>query len=389
VLPGAGGRHHTCRIARATGGGRPTEEEATRAPGSVGSDPRFAKIRAMAERTLEVFLDTTNMCNLKCVTCVFSDPRVAKLPKYVMPWELYEKVATQVFPRAEYLTLSCLSEPLMNREFARYLRRAGELEVPRMEFVTNAQLLREEHLQACVDARLWRIAVSLDGGDAVSYETVRRGASWDKLLSNMDHALEFFAGAPYRPVLRVIVTLVQDNFRGAAEAVRLALRWGAGEVELRETIAFPEIGLEARQLKHHGAELRSVLLECKATCEAAGVPVVILSENAPGLKVDLSGLPPCAALEKRVAIAANGDVMPCMLWARQPLGNLGEASFEQIWNGPRRLQLREQFRTEQPLFWCLTCTICKDTPTDDDAYFRLLAKPRPIGPFAEPVPVEG
>jgi radical SAM protein with 4Fe4S-binding SPASM domain len=338
-------------------------------------------LRVMSERTLEVFVDTTNMCNLKCVTCVFSDARVAKLPKYVMPWELYEKIASQVFPQAEYLTLSCLTEPLMNREFARYLRFAGGFEVPRMEFVTNAQLLREEHLEACVEARLWRIAVSLDGGDAGSYETVRRGASWDKLLANMTRARDFFARAPHRPIVRVIITLVQDNFLSAAAAVRLALEWGAGEVELRETITFPGIGLPARQLKQRGDELRSVLLECKAICEAAGVSVVVLSENAPGLKVDLSGLPSCHALEKRVAIAANGDVMPCMLWARQPLGNFRESSFEQIWNGPWRLQLREQFRREQPRFWCPTCTICKEDPADDDAYFRLLAKPRPLGPF--------
>ena len=336
----------------------------------------------MPKRTLEVFLDTVNACNLKCVTCVFSDPRVAALPKYTMPWELYEKVARQVFPQAEYLTLSCLTEPLMNPKFARYLRFAGEFEVPRMEFVTNAQLLRDEHLQACVDARLWRLAVSLDGGDAISYETVRRGASWERLLVNTAHAQDFFASAPHRPILRIIITLVQDNFRSAIEAVRIALQWGAGEVELRETLTFPGIGLEARQLKSHGAELRSVLLECKALCEAARVPVLILSENAPGLKVDLSGVPPCHALERRVAIAANGDVMPCMLWAREPLGNLRDSSFEQVWNGPWRARLRDQFRRERPLLWCSTCTICKDDPADDDAYFRLLAKPRPLGPLA-------
>jgi len=336
----------------------------------------------MAERSLEVFIDTTNMCNLRCLMCTFSDPRVRQLPKYVMPWELYEKIATQVFPRAEYLTLSCLTEPLMNREFARYLRFAGQFEVPRLEFVTNGQLLRDEHLEACVEARLWRLAVSLDGGDKATYETIRRGASWEKLVANMRRAGEFFAAASHRPILRVIITLVQDNFRGAAEAVRTALSWGAGEVEVRETYLLPEIGLEDRQLRALGEELRAVLLECAEVCRAAAVPLVILSDNAPGLKVDLSGMPVCHALERRIAIAANGDAMPCMLWARAPLGNFREMSFEQIWNGPWRAQLRAQFERERPVFWCPTCTICKDDAGDDDAYFRLLAKPRPLGSFA-------
>lgn len=331
----------------------------------------------MSERTLEVFLDTNNMCNLRCVTCPFSDPRVATLPKYVMPWELYEKVATQVFPHAEYLTLSCLTEPLMTREFAKYLRLAGRFSVPRTEFVTNAMLLRDEHLDACVDARLWRLAVSVDGGDAASYEAVRRGASWDKLTANMNRARDFFARAAHRPIMRAIITLVEENFRTAPDAVRHAIEWGVGDVELRETIMFPNIGLEARQLRGRREELRSALLDAKALCEAAGVTVTILSENAAGLEMDLSGLPPCHALEKRLAISANGDALPCMLWAREPLGNFRDMSFAQIWEGPWRRQLREQFRQELPRFWCPTCTICKSEPADDDAYYRLLAKPRP------------
>ncbi len=334
----------------------------------------------MSERSLEVFLDTTNMCNLRCVMCTFSDPRVAQLPKYVMPWGLYEKVATQVFPRAEYVTLSCLAEPLMNREFAKYLRFAGNFSVPHLEFVTNATLLREEHLQACVDARVWRVAISLDGGNAATYEAIRRGASWSGFVANVERARDFFAGAAHRPILRFIDTLVVDNFRDAPGAVRAALRWGAGEIELRETLTFPRIGLEERQLRALGEELRRVLLECRSICEAAGVAMTILSENAPGLKVDLSSVPPCHALERRLAIAANGDAMPCMLWARAPLGNFREMDFEEIWEGPRRLALREQFRRELPAFWCPACTICKDDPADDDAYFRLLAKPKPTMP---------
>jgi radical SAM protein with 4Fe4S-binding SPASM domain len=269
----------------------------------------------------------------------------------------------------------------MNRDFARYLRFAGSFSVPRLEFVTNATLLREEHLQACVEARLWRLAISLDGGDAATYESIRRGASWKTLEANLNRARSFFVNAAHRPILRFIVTLVEDNFRGAPQAVRAALDWGAGEIELRETLTFPKIGLEERQLKNRGEELRSVLLECKAMCEAVGIDITILSENAPGLKIDLSGVPVCHALERRLAIAANGDAMPCMLWAREPLGNFRQMDFEQIWEGHRRQGLRQQFRMEVPRLWCPACTICKEDPADDDAYYRLLAKPKPLPPI--------
>jgi len=331
----------------------------------------------MPKRFLEVFLDTNNMCNLRCITCVFSDPRVAKLPKYVMPWELYTKIADQVFPHAQYLALSCLTEPLMTRNFSDYLRYAARFEIPRVELVTNAMLLRDEHLDAIVDARLWRMAVSVDGCDAETYEAVRRGASWNRLVENLGKATDRFRSAPHRPSLRIVMTLVQENFRAAPDATRLFIEWGATEIEIRETITFPGFGLKNRQLQSHGEELAEKLLESQAIARAAGVPLEILSDNAPGLRIDLAHLPTCPTVERRLAIPANGDALPCMLWAREPLGNFREMSFEEIWHGERRQAYLAQFKIEKPLFWCPDCTICKEDPADDDAYFRLLAKPKP------------
>ena len=82
------------------------------------------------DRRLEVFLDTNNKCNLKCLTCAFSDPRVSQLKTNMMSLELFDRICDEVLTLAEYATLSCLTEPLMTREFSQFLARAGRCEIP-------------------------------------------------------------------------------------------------------------------------------------------------------------------------------------------------------------------------------------------------------------------
>ncbi len=329
------------------------------------------------KRQLEVFLDTNNKCNLRCLTCVFSDPRVERIPMRTMSHDLFSAVCEQVLPHAEYATLSCLTEPLMTRDFTSYLLEAGRAEVPRLEFVTNGLLLREEHLGACIEARLWRMTISVDGADATTYERIRQGASFELLQQKIALTTGHFSRSHHQPHIRIIMTLIQENFLSAADAVRRFIEWGATEIELRETVTFPEIGLEDRQLHNRQSELVGVLRQAEAIAEEAGIPIEIISENAPDVGLDLGNIPPCHALEKRVAIAPGGDVMPCMLWGRKPLGNLERNTFEEIWNGRPRQAFRDEFRRDQPVMWCPSCTACKEDPRDEDAYYRLLAQGSP------------
>ncbi len=329
------------------------------------------------DRHLEVFLDTNNKCNLRCLTCAFSDPRVAELKMNTMSLNLFNRICEQVLPLAEYTALSCLTEPLMTRDFSRYLARAGLCGVPRLEFVTNGLLLREEHLEASVRAHLWRLTISVDGSDPETYERIRRGGRFDQMKKNIAMAVDHFSRSDHRPRLRIIMTLIRENFLTTPGAVRSFIDWGATEIELRETVTFPKIGLEDRQLHDRRVELDQVLQQARAIADEAEIPIEILTENSPEHSLLLASIPPCHALEKRVSISANGDVMPCMLWAREPLGNLNQQSFEEIWRGARRIAFRDEFREKTPLMWCPTCTACKDDPLDDDAYYRLLAKTDP------------
>ena len=137
------------------------------------------------ERYLEVFLDHNNKCNLKCLMCGFSDPRVVGLPKFDMPFELFEAIAREVLPHARYLALSCMTEPLMTRDFPERLRLLPAAGVPFVEVITNAMLLTDRIIEEILAVPLTRLTVSIDGATKETYERIRVGANFEKVIANV------------------------------------------------------------------------------------------------------------------------------------------------------------------------------------------------------------
>jgi radical SAM protein with 4Fe4S-binding SPASM domain len=56
-----------------------------------------------------------------------------------------------------------------------------------------------------------------------------------------------------------------------------------------------------------------------------------------------------------ILVSANGEVRPCC-FAPRPIGNIGEASFEELWNGATMQQLRRDVLADR------VGEICRDAP---------------------------
>src|SRR5262245_48011341 len=102
--------------------------------------------------------------------CGFSDPRVEALGKYDLPRDAYERIAAEVFPRANRLCLSLFTEPFMTRDFPDRLAAVRRYGVPFSEFYTNGTLLTDEAIEKIVDAGITRVTVSIDGGTKEIFE---------------------------------------------------------------------------------------------------------------------------------------------------------------------------------------------------------------------------
>src|SRR5436305_6093882 len=137
-----------------------------------------------SDRFLSVFMDQNNKCNLRCRMCGFSDARVDALAKYDLPRWAYDRIAAELFPRANYVCLSILTEPFMTRDFPERLAALRTYGVPFSDVITNGTLLTEEAIAMIVDSRLTRLIVSIDGGTKRVFEAVRIGANFERVIAN-------------------------------------------------------------------------------------------------------------------------------------------------------------------------------------------------------------
>ena len=132
---------------------------------------------ASTGRFLTIHMDQNNRCNLKCRMCGFSDSRVDALPKYDMPRWLFDTIARQLFPLANYVQFSMMTEPFMTRDFPERLDAARLFAVPFSDVITNGTLLTDRAIDALIDARISRLTVSVDGGTKEVFEHIRVGAN--------------------------------------------------------------------------------------------------------------------------------------------------------------------------------------------------------------------
>lgn len=131
-------------------------------------------LRLTADRLRKVYVEVTSACNLACATCIRN---AWDEPSGHMPVERFVRLLHGLPPARVGLTPTALSlsgfgEPLTHPRFLDLvsLARAQGLSI---EIVTNGLLLDVTLARALAGQGISQVAVSLDGGDAASYSSVR------------------------------------------------------------------------------------------------------------------------------------------------------------------------------------------------------------------------
>jgi MoaA/NifB/PqqE/SkfB family radical SAM enzyme len=299
-----------------------------------------------------------------------------------MPFDLYRKIAEEVFPYAGYLTLSCLTEPLMNRDLVDRLELLKTHPVPFVEMITNGTLLTERVSAKLVEVPIHRLGISLDGATAETYEAIRIGASFDKLIANLRHFLEIrrAASSPW-PRLRLLYVLSERNLGEFEEFLALARSLEADAVDVRTVNPFAGAQERGTTAETFWEEVQQVQVRLEEWCRATGTENVGYMRDRPGEIVlyDEEGRKrTCRRPWTTASIHFNGDVQICATWERGPVGNLVRQSFAEIWQGEPLARLREEFEREKPGIDCVHCRIKKGARTDDSiddpGFYQMLAK---------------
>jgi len=279
-----------------------------------------------------IYVESTNVCNLDCIMCP-TGLHIDTRPKGYMEWDLYTAVIDEIAPFAEAVVLHSWGEPLLHKRIMDMIEYAKERDVW-VETSTNAMLLSEEVGLKLIEAGLDRVYLSMDGLTKETYEKVRKGGDFERVLANIERFLEMKheLGSPIEADIQIVRLSETD-----AEVDEFVRRWSESRADL---INIKELDTWGGQID----EVSSLAVEESEQAKLAGV-------NA--------DRKPCPNLWYHCHIHWDGVLVSCSrdYDAVTPLGNVKNGGVLKTWHGAR-MQMMRRWHTEGNFcaHQCIDCT---------------------------------
>jgi MoaA/NifB/PqqE/SkfB family radical SAM enzyme len=332
--------------------------------------PEEALLPTARQDPVCLYLETTNRCNLLCVTC----PRTYEQlePEADMPYELFTSLIAQ-YPNLARVVLHGIGEPMLVKDLAQrvaYLKARGIYTL----FNTNGTLLTEANGRALIDAGLDELRVSLDAADSEVYRMVRGKDFFAKIVQNIQtftHLLHALKAS--KPRVSLWLTGLRETVDQLPSFVRLAHQIGVPEVYLQRLVFFAEGANEASLARaesalfeHTTAREESLIREAQRIAAELNITFSASGAVDPGESIRMQRTENPWSLCRRpwslIYITANGRVLPCCIapfsmkgYGSFTLGDATQSSLREIWNGPEYQRFRAGLLTSSPPPCCANC----------------------------------
>ena len=338
---------------------------------------------------VHVYLQIASACNLDCYMCSEhnrpEDQNRGRSLVSLAP-ELFRSLEREVFPDSTHLHLGVGGEATLSGHFSDYVEcagRAGQV----IHLTTNGTRLHLDDNAEVIARHVSFVQLSIDAATAETYERIRIGARWERLLQNIELLNERRAAHSDRRLhLTLCFVLMRSNVHELPAFVELAHTVGADAVYAQHVIPVTEesrqepLSLEPELYNRFRAEASERARELDLALEipssyAIEAPITVpaelpsvIDEQAPGsaappAPVDRSI--PCSLPSRAVYVLYDGRVFPCchpFAHCKMLVGNLGESSFSAIWNGRHYRNLRAGIKTGQVPQVCRNCSLAHDPP---------------------------
>jgi radical SAM protein with 4Fe4S-binding SPASM domain len=335
---------------------------------------RHSPITRAMPTSMVMNMDT--QCNLRCIMCIRQRAPEGTLNSLSYDFEIFRRVAEEVFPYLRWVRLTTAGEPLMAQSFSEQLKIAKKYSV-KVDLVTNATLLDDDLINEIL-AVINCLNVSIDGVTKETYESIRIGAKFEQVIENIKKFNSFRRKIPQdkRPRLRLLYVLMRRNIEELPQFMKLAKELEADSVSTTHVIILQK-KMKKESLVYHK--------------ELANYYMMVAQKKANELNLHLD-IPPlfntvydvqgrrsknnlksefkiCPFLWKQAIINWNGDVAPCCIPGHPVMGNVKKKPLRKIWNNELYLEMRKRLNTDNPFECCKHCFI--GTPSDKQSLFHI------------------
>jgi len=294
-----------------------------------------------------VVLDVTNTCNIACIHCPQSD--IQARPGFRSSHLNYDFLIRIVDEIAEtgrdcLLRFAGDGEPFMHPRLLDMLRYAKEHCQAKLNLTTNGILMTPKRIDALLDIGVDLIDISLDALTRRTYETIRCGGDYVRLMANIFYLLDRRDRA-VRP-MKVMVSFIEQH-ENEGETAGFRGFWSplVNHVMVRQ--------------------LHSAIGLVKAV-ESAERNLAPATERFP-----------CPHLWKRLTVDFSGTIKFCahdwVFHDAVALGNIAEIGLKQAWQGAALSELRNHHQAGD-YSHCTPCDRCTDWASTrwDWGYERLI-----------------
>jgi len=266
----------------------------------------FSGFNLVSSFPLHVDIEVTDACNLRCIMCVHGTENPPKTG--LIDYEFARDMIRQVANAGVYsIKFNWRGEPSLYKKLPELIAYAKEQGISEVQINTNGLPFNRDSIEKLIKAGLDRVIFSVDGNSAETYEGIRIGGRFQKLVGN----IEYFIAARKRlqsitPFIRMQMVRMQSNQHEVEEFVA---RW-RGKVD--------DVRISDVTDRGQGDEL------------SVGDQVAV-------------GRRRCPQPWQRVVVSREGLVLPCCSdWhCEMVVGDATKETLREIWHGKRMKQFRK------------------------------------------------
>jgi len=269
---------------------------------------------------LFIQLDMDQVCNLTCGHCPLNS--LDNLSDFYssdkLSWEDYKSIIAEGEEHScPSISHTGFNEPLLDKDFERYIEYAYQHNFIDIFLLTNGTLLSEKRAKRILDSGLTRIRFSIDAASPETFKSVR-GGKYEKVIKNIERFLDLQEKGGYKlPVTGVNFCKINLN----EHEVEMFHAFWEDKVDMVSVQSFIPADSEQRNLQFYPSDNfgDSHLID-DFQCPQPYQRVVLRNKN----------ITPCCSLDTRLT-----------------LGEIGKDTIYDVWNSEEMIEIRRIHRNKE------------------------------------------
>jgi radical SAM protein with 4Fe4S-binding SPASM domain len=160
-------------------------------------------------------IEVTTKCNFNCITCSRQSLSRTRINRDLSFFE-FKKIIDEN-PNLKTVKLQGLGEPFLNRDIKQMAEYAKQKGI-RVITITNGSLLPEADVLQLFD----EITISFDAANKETFESIRRGANFDKIVENIKEMVKLKEDKKLKLRISLNAVISHLNYMQMEDIVKLA-----------------------------------------------------------------------------------------------------------------------------------------------------------------------